>query len=229
MRSPHSISAATAAICVLSAGIVKAYPPAQWVNYYGDSAGSSARCGAITADAEGSVIVVGTYPAFSRIRTLKLSAAGETLWERFSGDATSGTQAEGKAVATDPAGNIYVAGRFKNDSVLMKYSSSGELLWQKTWGTETTNEGADFVVIDNAGDIYVAGSGGTVSGNPASEDIFLIRYDSAGTEKWVRRYDGQAHGADHCGGLAAAGAGGVVITGSATEPAGVKFITLRYT
>ncbi len=84
----------------------------------------------------------------------------------------------GAGVATDSAGNIYVAGYFDyycefkfpegNDiyfldpyepdqSYLVKFSPSGAYLWSRAWGGSSDSDRAYAVAVDGSGKIYVAG------------------------------------------------------------------------
>lgn len=98
----------------------------------------------------------------------------------------------GFGVAVDGFDNVYVTGATNSygaaqssygatasDAFLLKYDSSGNLLFQKTWGGPQNDYG-NGVAVDSAGNIYVAGttnSFGTKSGVP---NAFLLKYDSGG-------------------------------------------------
>jgi uncharacterized delta-60 repeat protein len=95
------------------------------------------------------------------------------------------------AVSVDSAGNIYCAGYTESfgadgDALLLKYDSSGALLWAKTWG----GSGLDIlnaVAVDSAGNIYCAGA--TYSFDAAG-DALLLKYDSSGTLQWAKTWGG---------------------------------------
>jgi hypothetical protein len=146
------------------------------VNYTPDTASSS-----IYNAASGTAsISVGTSstlsPPFSWIHT-------------WGGSATD----SGQAVATDPAGNIYVAGSTNStgaggqDVLLTKYSSSGAILWAKTWGG-TNDDFANSVSVDQAGNIYVVG--GTDSYGAGWYDVLILKFDTNGNVVWSRTWGG---------------------------------------
>lgn len=74
----------------------------------------------------------------------KVDANGSTIWQRRLSEATDG--AMGNSITTDPAGNVYLSlntfANTGNFAYLVKYSSSGTLLWQiriqSNAGTRTT-------------------------------------------------------------------------------------------
>jgi len=94
------------------------------------------------------------------------------------------------AVAVDSSGNVYAAG----NTVLMKYNSSGTLLWAKSASTSSF----DAVAVDSLGNVYAAGycsgSGwvyydsmgiGAYSAYDGSNAV-LVKYNSDGAAQWAR-------------------------------------------
>jgi len=91
-----------------------------------------------TTDNSGNLLVVGnTLVAAGNtdILTTKYSPSGSVVWQRTFGSGANGYD-YGVTVATDPTGNVYVAGvttgvsSFFNITVL-KYTASGVLLWSR--------------------------------------------------------------------------------------------------
>ena len=116
----------------------------------------------------------------------------------------TGTAGEERAggVAVDAAGNVYqalaaegsVAGQpyvGLKDLVLVKDSPSGTRLWTRELGTART-ERAYGVAIDAAGDVVVTGyTTGDLDGGHAgntTDDAFVVKFDPAGTQKWLRQF-----------------------------------------
>jgi len=98
------------------------------------------------------------------------------------------------AGAYDNAGNLYLAGSTDTfgagnyDAYLIKYNSTGNLLWRKTWGGAGADE-ARALTLDSQGNCYV--TGGTNSfGMLGSEDVFLLKYDSDGDLLWQKTWGG---------------------------------------
>lgn len=105
----------------------------------------------------------------------------------------------GYAVATDPAGNVVVAGATQSslggqnagryDLFVSKYDSSGNKLWLTQRGTGE-REFAEGVATDAAGNIYVTGyTGDALDGNNnlGTWDIFLMKFDANGNWLWTRQ------------------------------------------
>ena len=61
---------------------------------------------------------------------------------------------------------------------LNKYTRSGQLIWNRIWGG-TGTEDARSVITDGDSTIYVAGT--TSSYSNGLKDIFILKYDAAGT------------------------------------------------
>ena len=99
----------------------------------------------------------------------------------------------------DSSSNIYVTGYTgggldtnsnlgSDDIILVKYNSSGTKLWTKQLGTSSADEGRG-VMVDSSGNIYVTGltQGALYGTNLGSYDIFLVKYNSSGTNQWTRQ------------------------------------------
>src|SRR2546426_3698514 len=114
------------------------------------------------------------------------------------------------SVSVDGAGNAYVAGLMGQllptesgpqkdyDAFLRKYDSAGSVVWSRQiggspWTASWSIERAYSVVVDNAGNVYVAGeiNGGVLPGQTNSGgwlDAFLRKYDPTGNELWTRQF-----------------------------------------
>ncbi len=117
------------------------------------------------------------------------------------------------ASATDASGNTYIASYYSGsgmavpapltpnpalwtnaaDIFIAKYNATGTMQWYK----RIAGTGVDYpysMVVNSAGDVYFAGvfdgiltSGITkLSGNGGASDMFLIKYNTAGTLQWMR-------------------------------------------
>jgi len=87
-------------------------------------------------------------------------------------------------------GNIYLAGSTLSfgagslDALVLKFSSSGDLLWQRTWGRHRNDEAFGICVADD-GSLYVAGRT-QVLDQGGNFDCFTLKYDADGNLLWQR-------------------------------------------
>lgn len=180
------------------------------------------RASAIAVDRSGNVFVTGFSNALCT--TIKYDAAGKRLWLRQ----LSGNPA---AIATDAAGNVYVAGgnhaAASWDVMTVKYNNDGKLLWQKIYaGPAGDSDEASAVAVDGSGNVYVTGFSTDSNGK---KDFCTIKYDAAGKQKWVKRYNGRADGDDRASAIALDAAGNAYVAGRSERPkTGTDFTTIKY-
>ena len=66
------------------------------------------------------------------------------------------------------------------------------------------------IAVDGFGNVYVTGES---SGQSAPEGYATIKYNSAGEEQWVVRYNGPGNGSDRANAIAVDASGNVYVTG----------------
>jgi uncharacterized delta-60 repeat protein len=150
--------------------------------------------------------------------------------QRYDGPANSEEQAS--SIAIDSAGNVYVTGRSVgsgtgNDYATIKYNPTGVQQWvQRYNGPGNNTDAATSIAVDNSGNVYVTGfSVGSGTGN----DYATIKYNSAGVEQWVQRYNGPGNSWDDASSVAIDSAGNVYVTGySNGGGTGNDYATIKY-
>jgi hypothetical protein len=138
------------------------------------------------------------------------------------------------AVATDGAGNVYVAGNAGSpytlswDYIVVKYdAASGETLWSRRYnGPGNERDEVAGLAVDHEGNVIVTGSS---VDSLTNLDFTTIKYSAAGEQLWLRRYDGPASSADQAFGIAVDASNNVVVTGSSPDPtADADLATVKY-
>ena len=219
----------------------------------------SDRGQAVAVDASGHVYVTGYFSETSSfgptnlvssgtedIFLAKYEPEGALLWARKAGGPDYD---EGRGVAVDAAGNVYVGGLFQgtaafgstnlnsagqSDVFLAKYTPAGNLLWARAAGGKDYDE-AHGLALDGAGNVYVAGAfdananfgAFTLVNGSGSSDIFLAKYDAAGNVLWARQAGG--NGDDQASALAVDAATNLYVSGffSGTATFGSTNLTSR--
>lgn len=134
-----------------------------------------------------------TLPILMFLLSFQVHASSSEAWEAWARTWGGGQEESANSVAVDGNGNIYLAGQSFSfgagggDVLLLKYSPSGTLLWQRTWGGPR-DDVATGVTVDSSGRfVYVVGE--TASSPSANGDVLLIKFDSAGDFIWAQSWD----------------------------------------
>lgn len=120
--------------------------------------------------------------------TLKYDSNGVLVFEaRVNGTANATDRSS--SVKSDNTGGCYVAGRTalaaNDDAFLIRYSSTGSLVWQTNYDRGVlNNERAEALAVDAAGDILVTGRATNLN-----DDVFLNKYSPNGTLIYNRIYN----------------------------------------
>jgi hypothetical protein len=174
----------------------------------------------------GALVSAGLYDVF----LAKYTASGAFQWAKRFGGSGNDT---GMAVATDSAGNVYIAGSFEGsanfggsnlsssglrDIFVAKYSATGTHLWSKKFGGSGDEVGYS-LAVDAAGGVFLTGKfqnsvnfGGASLTSAGGDDIFLAKLSAAdGSHVWSKGMGGTS--SDAALGVDVDGTGNAVVTG----------------
>ncbi len=134
-------------------------------------------------------------------------------------------------IAKDAAGNIYVTGGSANlnsgyDFRTLKLDTYLNTVWSKTYNsTGSANDVANGLAVDYSGNVYVTGYSETPNNGT---DYTTLKYNSSGTQLWVKTFDGQDNAADTAKAIILDQNQLPVITGVSTAIGNQDFYTLKY-
>jgi len=204
---------------------------------------SSARGTSITVDGSGNVAVTGNFnnavdfgggprtgAGGRQAFVLSLSPDGAFRWDRTFGAAGHD---EGRAIATDSSGNVWVTGQFEGsldfgggmrsavrrvDAFLLGLGPDGAYVRDVTFGGNNIDVGLS-IAVDAAGAVLVGGSfgqsvdfGGGTRRSAGREDGFVVSFSSDGSHQWD--YAAGGPGDDAINGVGVAGSGNAIVAGS---------------
>ncbi len=182
-----------------------------------DSSGNVYCTGYFTS----SSLTIGSTPALTNnghedMFVAKFNTNGTALWSQSAG---GDQRDEGRCIAVDGSGNVYVGGDFESSTItfgsttvgdplyiqsflrtfLVKYSPQGSPLWAIQPGAENAAV-PTAMTIDKSGSSTLAGYYTSPSlpvgrftlwnTNPGQYDVFIAKHDSLGQSLWVKSIDG---------------------------------------
>lgn len=215
-------------VCYNSAGAQ------QWAQLYDGPISSNDELFDIVIDASSNVYVAGNSEQATfnyDILTIKYNSAGAQQWLQTHGSPTDGDF--GKAITLDQAGNVLVgaqSGLTGNwfDYLAVKYTGAGVYQWDARYNSGN-NKYEDLweICADNAGYVYVTGqSQPTNSVNP---DATTVKFTPAGTQLWVKRYDGGFNNSDdRAYAMVLDDTANVYIAGYSKNASNNDYITVKY-
>jgi hypothetical protein len=169
-------------LAILSAGLTaKSQVSISWVNYPGGVA--------VAADASNNVYTANwDYNPAGDITLTKRDANGNIIWEVPYNNTITTRHEVATWVDTDSQGNILVSGTIRSgysnpvnaNSLLMKFSPSGTLLWRVVYETDFDGSSTKKCLIDPQNNIYVLGLGNNGTGVVTK----IKKFSSAGTALW---------------------------------------------
>ncbi len=173
-----------------------------WVRTYNGPGNAGDKATAIDVDAAGNIYLTGfSYGGPTSLydyATIKYYPDGDTAWvRRYNGPFSNDEMVYDMVI--DTFGNVYVTGWSiatvtGEDYATIKYDSLGNELWVRRYnGPADSWDEPRAITVDGTGNVYVTGMS---AGIGTAEDYATIKYDSNGSELWVRRYDGPGNSTD---------------------------------
>jgi uncharacterized delta-60 repeat protein len=212
----------------------------QWVRIYTDTLIGSGVINAITVDDSGNIYATGECYGYTTNRdfiTIKYSSNGVQQWvAKYNGPINGSDYAND--ITIDRSGNVYITGTSATNQNLpyndpayltIKYNKNGIQQWVARYnpppGPDWCFDEARAIAIDNLGNVYVTGYSWGEGIGGTRYDYATVKYNNAGVQQWVRRYD---YFDDEAVDLAVDRLGNIYVTGSS----GVyknDYLTIKYT
>jgi uncharacterized delta-60 repeat protein len=207
-----------------------------WVSNYAVPGNHVDWVSGMAVDQGGDVYIVGTTYRNGDISTrdmltIKLGPDGRLKWaKRYDGPAHGAD--EGRAMAIDRDGNVYVTGSSASsgtasDFLTIKYTPAGKRLWvARLVGAGIDFDSANSIALDPKGNVFITGQA-TVSGTES--DFATAKYSPAGKQRWVKYYNGPDNMSDWAEGLAVDAKGNAYVIGTSNGATSIlDCVTIKY-
>ncbi|MBI4802079.1 MAG: carboxypeptidase regulatory-like domain-containing protein [Elusimicrobia bacterium] len=182
---------------------------------------------AVAVDASGNVYAAGyiSNGSDTDIWLGKYDAGGALLWSRTYNSPANGYDF-GFAVAVDKSDAIVAGSEDRNDLGqgkniwVRKYDSAGAELWTRTYNSPSNGDDEAYgVVVDNIGNIVVAGSEDRYDLSQGN-NIWVGKYDANGNTLWTRSYNAPTNDHDYGWAVATDNFGAVYVSGRVYDNVG---------
>ena len=205
-----------------------------WTALYNGPDNGNDQARALALDHNGNAYVTGRSESAAGgwdYLTVKYDPNGRQVWTARYDGSFSGED-DAVALAVDAAGNVYVTGASQSAKdryafATVKYDPDGAQLWVACYvGPGQQEDRATSMALDASGNVYVSGKS---TGTNTGFDFATLKYDGAGNQLWVARYDGPAHGTDEPVQVVLDASGNAIVTGrSEGVGTGFDYATVKY-
>jgi hypothetical protein len=164
----------------------------------------------------GFMVVGGVMRDFYNAYLIKTNTTGDTLWTRSFGgpqyeEGYSGQQTSDGGYILAGYSGPYGPGLTGGDVFLVKTDSSGNSVWQRTFGGNMTDVGTSVQQTTDGGYIVAGYSNSFSPTGSGYFDVYLIKTDPLGNLEWQRTWGGNDNDYGRC--VRQAADGGYVIAG----------------
>jgi len=163
-----------------------------WAKTYGGDKNDWAR--SVVSTSDGGFVVAGETTSFGAVNSdflvFKVDSSGNISWARTfggSGDDWANSVAqtsEGGFIVSGATNSFGVA---KDDALIIKLSSSGDVQWAKTFGGIDVDWAFPLIQTSDGGFAVAGETGSFGAGN---SDFFITKIDPSGTALWTKTYGG---------------------------------------
>jgi hypothetical protein len=185
----------------------------QWAKNFGSSINTEGK--SIVVDQSGFVytainnIANGGASGFENFSIKKQNSLGNELWTvAFSSSGSAFNSTNCQSITVDLNGNLYITGYHRgivnyngttiltptnnnSQAFIVKLNTNGGLVWSKSLGNGFETIG-NSIGVDSNFNVYTTGyyTGSAFGSSAIGRDIFIIKHDSNGNQKWLRRIGG---------------------------------------
>jgi hypothetical protein len=187
----------------------------QWRNNYGGGNGADGS-GIVQLD-DGNFILAGytTIGDDFQVYLIKVSSSGSLIWEKNYGGSDYDI---GSSINKTQDGNLLVCGYTASkgagarDGYILKIDLDGNLIWDKTYGTERSDQFGGVVETTDGNIIAVGISITRVTQDEQFNSAFIVKTNSDGTQIWSQIYGGELE--DNFGEVRITNDGGAICVGT---------------
>lgn len=200
-----------------------------WTRYYGNP-NSEEKLYDMAVDQNGNLFVAGQdYSATYGVQwvILKYDTNGNLVWTAHYNGYGNNSDFPAAIAVDNSSGNVYVTGQSKDYAIppdddseggyeaftTVKFSSNGQFAWARKYfgtGTELPESKGNSIAVKND-EIFVTGY---TLGSKNNRDFKTIKFNSSGTQQWLRDYSYVPYGEDIANKLDIDEYGNVYVTGN---------------
>ncbi len=195
-----------------------------WTQTYGTAGNDAAY--AICKTSDGAFAVTGVMD-WSSLMVMKINTTGESLWTKTFGGADF---EEGTAIIEASNNDLMVLGHTSSsgagelDVYLLRLNSSGDMIFQKTYGSSAYEEGRDIMQLNT--DEFILAGNTTQNSTAGFMDYYIISVNAAGDTNWTKIIGGE--GPERAYDLLNNGDGNFLVAGSNSASGGLEDAALTF-